>query len=307
MKNLLLSLLAFICYLTASSQNKTLRYHFDYGLNEVFSQGPVLKSACQGMLSPETLPAGGSQNVYHFDKGCGLVFYDSAGFLASGSYTIEVYVMLDTISGYKKLVDMDSLGKDKGLYTRMGKIELYPNFTSADSFTAGGVFQYIAITRDAATKNMYIHCNGKSAGTYNDASSMYVYDSNKRLIFFQDDKGTSGEHSGGMVAMIHISNYAMDSNSIKTKFTQLGSVLGIENMVSANDAFIYPNPVKDNIHISAPFTCNYRLTDISGRMHDSGVLRQGNNIINAQQLTAGMYFLTLEARTGKSTYKITKE
>ena len=54
--------------------------------------------------------------VCHFDKQCGFIFNDTGNFLAAGSYTIEMYVELDAITGYNKLIDYRNLSEDDGLY-----------------------------------------------------------------------------------------------------------------------------------------------------------------------------------------------
>src|SRR5690606_27537985 len=100
MKKLLLLPLVILCFsLSVAAQNKTYRFQFNNRLSENFYQGSPLAPACPGSYSSHTL-AGVYKTVYNFDKGCGLVFNDSAtGLLASGTYTIELYFLLDTING----------------------------------------------------------------------------------------------------------------------------------------------------------------------------------------------------------------
>lgn len=296
-----MSLALLFCSLTALSQ--THRYHFDYGLKEVFAQGPELTTACPGNITSTVLPAGITKNVYNFQKGCGLVYDDSQlNFLATApGYTIELYFKLDTITGYKKLMDADSLSKDKGLYNRNGKVVLYPNFESPDSFFAAGTFQYVAITRDAATKEMYINCNGKTAGTYIDNTDLYVYDANQLIIFFQDDNGTNNEEANGSVAMIHISATAMDSNTVKTRYTQLNTSLGLDNTIATTSEIkIFPNPVSDKLYITAKKQTgyHYNLYDMTGKCYFAGSISSGENIIDLDGMPNGIYYLRLADEDG---------
>lgn len=298
MKNQLLLLLALFCSLPAISQNTTYRYHFDYGPNELFWIGPTLLQMCPASVKTETLSVGGSQAVYPFDKGCGLIYNDATkNFLSSGNYTIELYFKLDTIQGYKKLVDFDSLSKDKGLYNQNGRLVLYPNVTSPDSAMGAGAYSYVAIARNASTKMIYMNMNGKTAGNYMD-TGLYVYDTAKKLIFFRDDRNTSGEHTSGTVAMIRISNYAMDSNAIKTAYTNLAASLHITSTLAASSTRVYPNPAKDMLYIENTTNESYRVFDVTGKLLLSGELTKGTNEIDIANRPAGIYLLELANSIG---------
>ena len=101
---------------------QTYKYNFFYNLNEK-TTGPSLVSQCTtGTYKWEWLPVNTGHVVFSFDKFCGLVFNDSTtNFLASGSYTIELYFKFDTTTGYKKIVDFSNLTADKGFYSHLGK------------------------------------------------------------------------------------------------------------------------------------------------------------------------------------------
>lgn len=310
MKKLLLLSVAIFSALTSFSQNTTYSYNFDYGLNEVFWQAPKLTTttSCMGSFNYEALPIGISKNTYRFTKGCGLVFDDSTnGLVASGTYTIELYFKLDTITGYKKLIDFDSLGKDAGVYNQKGKIVLYPSLTNTDSMITDSVYQYVAITRDAGTKYMYVNCNGKTVGTYTDNSNNYVYGINKKLVFFQDDLGTNGEQTSGAVAMIRISNYAMDSATIKSNYTGLSSTLNVANTQQKDILKIYPNPVKNNMHIVSNQEGNYEVYDLTGKVVLNGTTNIGDNIIATDKLYQGIYIIKLTNNKGSTINKFIKE
>jgi hypothetical protein len=292
MKALLLAISVLGCSLAATGQNATYKYHFKGNLNEIYTTGPALTTKCStGTFVSEALPVGVTKQTYRFEKGCGLTYNDaSKNFISAGTYTIELYFKLDTISGYKKLIDFDSLKVDPGLYNLGGKVVLYPSFTSADSFMAAGVYQYIAITRDAASKKMYINANGKSAGTYTDNTDQYKLGADKLLTFFQDDKSTNAEHTKGTVAMIQISNYVIDSNKVKTNYTLLNNTLDVPVMI-ANAAHIYPNPATYSIYVSVVSNASYSVTDFTGKTVMTGTLRQGDNKISLESLAGGVYLL----------------
>ena len=303
MKTLLLAFSALVCSLAASGQNATYRYYFNGNLNESSAKAPALTTTCAtGTFANETLPIGVSKKTYRFDKGCGLTYNDATkNFITAGTYTIELYFKLDTISGYKKLVDFDSLKVDAGLYNQSGKIVLYPNLTSADSFVGAGVYQYVAISRDGSTKKMYVSANGKSVGTYTDNTDQYKLSTAKLLTFFQDDKSTNGEQSNGTVAMIQISNYVIDSNTIKGNFSQLNHTLEVGALSTGPGSMqIYPNPAGSSLHLTAPVAANYSICDLSGRSLTTGVLQPGDNRILIESLPAGLYILKATSTDGSA-------
>ena len=310
MRKLLLLPIAVLFFIAASAQNKTYRFHFNNRLSENIYQDSALTPWCQGTYSFQTV-AGVYKRVYNFDKGCGLVFSDSAtNLLSSGSYTIELYFKLDSIKGYKKLIDFDSLGADAGCYNQNGKLVMYNKLTNTDSVMGAGQYEYAAITRDGSTKDMYIYHNDTVLGMLNDNTDQYLYGTDKLLIFFRDDNNTSNnEQSSGSVAMIHISNYVMDSTTIKNNYNGLGSTLNIAETPGQEQTIrMWPNPATDRVEISCPVDGHYTLYDITGRMYAAGELKPGTNKLAIQQYPAGVYMFEVSGEGGGSmVYKLLKQ
>ena len=304
---LLLFIVFSVCTVTAQT---THRYRFGGGLHELSAKGPVLGAHCAGSYKHESLPAGISKNVYRFEKGCGLAYDDnSKNILSSGSYTIEMYFKLDTISGYKKLIDFDSLSTDAGFYNQSGKLVLYSTFTSADSFLGDNTYNYVVVTRDGTTKRMYVYVNNKVAGTLFDSTGRYAYGTDKVLVFFEDDNGTGGEQTGGSVAMINISDQVMDSNTIKSNYASLANRMSIDNAPGASVAEVYPNPVGDQLHISTTVAADITITDVTGRTTAAFSLSQGKHTVPLQSYQPGIYFVKLSDKAAGANviYKIVKQ
>lgn len=302
-------LLIGIIFCMQTDAQTTYRYRFGGGLHEVASKGPVLKAVCAGAFKWESLPAGVTKGVYRFEKGCGLEYDDNVkNLLSSGSYTIELYFKLDTITGYKKVIDYDSLSKDAGFYNQGGKLVLYSTFTSADSFLGDDKYMYIVVTRNGTTKDMYVYANNKVAGMMNDATDQYKYGTDKKLFFFRDDNGTSGEHTGGSVAAINISDYVMDSATVKSNFGNLASRVGIDEVEETKTLNVYPNPVAEVLNIDAAHDMHCTVTDIAGRVLMNFEVVRGANNIAVNNMPAGMYLLTATADGGEQrVYKIVKQ
>jgi hypothetical protein len=310
MKKLLLLQFAFIFFTANIHAQVTCNYTFNNNLHDVNGHGVDLGGMCADSFTSVTLPASVTKNVYVFRKGCGLTFFDSTtNFLSSGAYTIELYMKLDTVSGYKKLVDFKDTSVDPGLYNQNGQLVLYSVFT-ADSVTIqAGQYEYIALSRDASG-NMISFVNNKFQKPWLDTAGggQYKYNNRKKLIFFRDDHGTGGEQTSGAVAMIRISNFAMDSNTIKYDYDNLGPILlDVPNVIVKNDVNIYPNPATDNLHINTGSKYDYNLCDITGKTILTGDLKQGDNNICISSLSTGLYLLNLTDNNGiRTTYKISK-
>ncbi len=301
MRSNLLLAAALLCSLSAFAQNATYKYELNGNLLEQAGTGPAMTAYCPGTYAAEALPVGITRKTYRFNTGCGLLYNDATkNFITSGSYTIELYFRLDTISGYKKLVDFDSLKADAGVYNQNGMLALYPNVTSADSFIGAGVYQYVAITRDATTKKVYLNANGKTKGTYIDAGNVYKPGTSKLISFFRDDNSTSGEQSKGAVALIRISNYAMDSNSVKAAYAGLSAALGVPSAGGGEETAVYPNPASGILHIKAASDGSYTICDITGRSLTSGKLQRGENTLSIDGLPGGLYLIRMTASNGRS-------
>lgn len=292
MKQIYLLLLLLSCT-TAFAQNKTYKYDFFYSTKDKTGQGLDLEKQCTGSYSYQSIPGiiTGGRVGFNFDKGCGLVFLDSTtNLLSTGNYTIELYFKIDTVKGYKKLIDYNNLNGDKGLYNFGGKISLYPKFTSADSVVAPNKFQYVAITRNATTKKMYMYFNNDTVGSYVDNAGDYVYGTNKRITFFRDDVGTGGEQAAGAVAYIAISNYEMDIATVKANYNSLSATLGINELSAGSDGItVAPNPAKESVSIKSVTTTIYEMYDVLGKKIKSGTLQEGNNTLSLYGIAQGVY------------------
>ena len=105
-----------------ANAQKAYNFNFNHSLWDSSSH-QKLTAVCTPSYSDHTFTFGKvkvTRPVCHFDKQCGFIFNDTADFLKDGSYTIEMYVELDNITGYNKLIDYLNLADDNGLYENNG-------------------------------------------------------------------------------------------------------------------------------------------------------------------------------------------
>jgi len=215
----------------ANAQN-AYNFNFNHSLWDS-SAHQKMTAVCTPSYSDHTFIFGKikiTRPVCHFDKQCGFIFNDTSNFIQSGSYTIELYTELDSISGYRKLIDYKNLSVDMGLYDNDDACTFRgPGTVSGDLFTRGA-YAFVVITRDGATKTVKLFVNGSYVDGFNDADFDYaVYDASKTLRFLQDDNYSTGmECSSGNIAMLTIYNTAIDDGTVKSHYAALPESLKIK-------------------------------------------------------------------------------
>jgi len=170
----------------------------DYELNGSLTDalgGPSLVS------NGGTLLGGGG---YSFGPDQGLTLSNA---LSSTSYTIDMTLSLDTISGYRKLIDFKNLTSDDGLYDLNGMLDFYPWTQSPPNMIAANTTVDITLTRDGTTGDVTGFINGYQVMGFNDSTigDALFTGPNDIMTFVEDDTHTGGsEASGGTLDDIRI-------------------------------------------------------------------------------------------------------
>ena len=97
---------------------------------------------------------------YAFLAGKGLIL---DGALADGaSYSLELTVRLDQISGFRRLVDFKNGASDSGLYSFAASLSFTPSIFGGPAVFSTSDFTTVLITRDGATNAVSGYANGVS-------------------------------------------------------------------------------------------------------------------------------------------------
>jgi hypothetical protein len=85
--------------------------------------------------------------------------------------------------------------------------------------------------------------------------------------------------------------------------------MGVGNIEGGSGIYVYPNPVKNVLHIDKiQTTMTYKILDIVGATIQAGKLNKGDNNIAIQEISSGMYMLELQDNDGnKEIRKMVKE
>jgi len=76
------------------------------------------------------------------------------------------------------------------------------------------------------------------------------------------------------------------------------------------DLKMYPNPVKDRLHIQIPSrdtAIHMSLYDILGKEIQSHAVSNGDNTVDVSRLPKGVYILTLASKHMTKTFKLIKQ
>lgn len=124
---------------------------------------------------------------------------------------------LNTISGYRRLVDTQDRQSDDGLYTLNGDIDLYPTASGSTAITAN-VYSDLIYTDDGTTVDAYL--NGVLQ--FSDADTqLNLNNSNNpgQLInLFLDNNvgGAQTEYSTGNIALFEVFNGVLSQSDVTT-------------------------------------------------------------------------------------------
>lgn len=66
---------------------------------------------------------------------------------------------------------------------------------------------------------------------------------------------------------------------------------------TSNNVLVYPNPAKDYLNISSLVKTQASISNVSGSVVKSVLLKEGINSIDIQQLAAGIYYITVDGKT----------
>ncbi len=306
MKKTLLLLLSCGLFSSLLYGQSVLEYRFSGDFKEVNNAGPELIQLCTGNFVEETLPDYNiTRTVYQFDNNCGFYFDDSlTGFIASESYTIELYFSMEQLNSWKRVIDFKSRTADRGCYVYNGQLNFYNIATSSsDAPFAANTYSHYVITRDAATKHVMMYGDGDKFIQFTDNNDDAVYDDNKKLRFFQDDLAVQNEASAGSIALLRIYNHALDSVTVKNTYNVLsGTILSAGKAIASPEFSIHPNPVRDAAVFTLPGGDVYRYTiaDISGRILTRGEVSAAQNHVDMSMLPEGVYTIRLQDRNGMS-------
>ena len=282
---------------------RTLTYNFIDTLAEGRLQGPSLARIGTGRYVTDTITCSGQvRSVYHFDLNQGISFRNSlAQNFISKTYTIELFFKMETMNSWKRVVDFKNRSTDWGCYVFNGRLNFYNIATSDTVPFAANRYQYYTVTRDSVTKEVRVYSSGRSRISFIDNGEQAVLGTDNLLNFFQDDLRVPNEASAGNIALLRLTDRALDSASVLSRFSNICTALAVSRGKSAVPASLelYPNPTSGHTLFARNKSASstpYSLLDAQGKVVSSGILNASStNPIDIAGLANGLYILQTQA------------
>jgi hypothetical protein len=180
-------------------------------------EGPPRVCPCARFVRAEI--GGSKQGAWKWLEGDGLKLRKAGKALGHNghTYTFVMLVNLDSVDGYRKLIDFDNLQADQGWYVYNSA--LYPynlsDFDYSSQLVTAGHWRQIAVTRD---KNGVVrgYVGDKKVGMADDPGNDEALGGAAVLHFLIDDAVSGGsEATGGLIARLRIWDDALSSKQIK--------------------------------------------------------------------------------------------
>ena len=206
----LCSFIAFSFLGSATAATLTGDYQFDSDLTDSLG-GPSLV-ASGGSVS-------GGRYIFAPNQGLRL----TGGITDTSNYSIEFsaeYDSLTTNPNWVKMVDLNNLSTEIGLYLRGRRLLFYDQSSTGSLFITPNIDFHVVLSRDASGQtDGYI--NGILQWTFNDPASI----ASNILNFFEDDLGLQREAQSGSVDFIRIYDGALTATEVEI-LAQGGSIGG---------------------------------------------------------------------------------
>ena len=167
---------------------------------------------------PSLTSLGGTVGVgeYTFGAEQGLSLSGALTPAQSADYSIYLNFELDTLTGFRKILDFKNLASDNGMYNLSTALNYFNFSTGPTGAFAPGVFAQVVLTRDNTTGLVVGYVNGVQQISFTDNTSDAVFNAANNIInFFQDDNVTTGrESSSGAVSEIRIYDGALTATEV---------------------------------------------------------------------------------------------
>ena len=157
---------------------------------------------------------GERQGVWKWPEEDGLRLTKADKVLGHGgrTYTFSFLVNLDTVDGYRKLVDFDDREADEGWYVDDESLHPYSLKDFEKKRIQAGRWHQIVLTRDGeGFVRGYV--DGALLGRAKDRDKDLALGPQDTLHFLMDDGGS--EQSGGMIARLRIWENALDNRQVR--------------------------------------------------------------------------------------------
>jgi hypothetical protein len=155
------------------------------------------------------------RRVLRFTAGNGVWANATQGVVSPTVYSMAVLFRFDTVTGYRRLLNVKDPFVDSGLYVRDGKLAFYPVAEGTVAQIDPSTYVQVVLTRDH-NKTVTGYVNGVSQFQFNDTGNRATIDDPQDIQWFFDNTpgSSTGEYSGGYVARIRLWSRSLSSSEV---------------------------------------------------------------------------------------------
>jgi hypothetical protein len=209
---------------------------------------------------------GAPRKVLHFPRGNGVKLSPTTSVVPNDTYTIVVLFELDSVDGFRRIIDFKNATSDSGLYIQNGRLRFFPTSSAGPSPIAANQYVQVALSRDSGG-TVVGYVEGVQQFSFSDTSGEAVIDANDALRFFRDNQsgGASTEHSAGSVARIRLYDSALSASDVGALDRAPDTYRNATPILLPEEGQATPYP--SEIKVSTPNT-SAPITDVNLRLHN---------------------------------------
>jgi hypothetical protein len=159
---------------------------------------------------------GKRQAVLRFPHGNGVSLSPATRAISRDEYTVVVLFNFDRVRGYRRILDLDNGGPERGLYEYSGSLTFWPLKNVGRTRIVANRYHQVALTRTAAgTVTGYV--DGIRQWQFDDSRNGYaVIGGSDTMRFFRDNEHGiyTYEHAPGAVARIRLFDHALTPSEV---------------------------------------------------------------------------------------------
>lgn len=187
----------------------TADYRFQGSLASAVGPAPELLTLGTTSFVSERVESA-PRTVLTFTEGAGLQLTPAMSVVPSSTYTMVLLVRLNTVDGYRRLIDVKNGTSDTGLYVYNGELTFYNVAGARGGRVAANAYVQIALTREPrGTVTAYL--DGVRQFVFEDQDGLAVISPANVIRFFRDD---GSEHASGSVARIRLYDRALSAAEV---------------------------------------------------------------------------------------------
>jgi hypothetical protein len=181
-------------------------YQFQNNLHSSVGTPPDLTNIAPGNTFVTDIVDGVSRTVYRFPASSSVALLPANGVIPTNLYTAVLLFRFDTVSGYRRILDVKNPPVEQGLYCLNGYLDYYPlaNGPSPSMFASNYV--QVVLTCDASS-NVVGYVNGVQQFSFVDTQNYATLAGSPEMLRFFKDNG--GEDAPGTIARIRLYDKVM--------------------------------------------------------------------------------------------------